>query len=78
MPKKSSKRIRKTKNRKKRSGSGSKSKCKKYLQDKIRINMNEYKSGRYSSRSQAIAVSYSQVLKKHPKCKKSLRRKKSQ
>ena len=54
-----------------------KSKCKKYLQDKIRININEYKSGRYSSRAQAIAVSYSQVLKKHPKCKKSLRKKRS-
>ena len=50
---------------------------KKFLKDKIRINIDEYKSGRYSSRSQAIAVSYSQVLKKHPKCKKSLRRKRS-
>jgi hypothetical protein len=55
----------------------SKSKCKKYLQNKIRINMDEYKTGRYKSRSQAIAVSYSQVLKKHPRCKKSLRRKRS-
>jgi hypothetical protein len=69
MVKKSSKR-RKSKRR-------SKSKCKKYLQDKIRINMDEYKEGRYSSRSQAIAVSYSQVLKKHPKCKRSLRRKRN-
>jgi hypothetical protein len=69
MPKKRSKRSK----RKRRS----KSKCKKYLQDKISINMDEYKTGRYSSRSQAIAVSYSQVLKKHPKCKRSLRRKRS-
>lgn len=68
MPKK----LRKSKVRSK-----SKSKCKKYLQDKISINIDEYKTGRYSSRSQAIAVSYSQVLKKHPKCKKSLRRKRS-
>jgi len=68
MPKKRSKRKRRSR---------SKSKCKKFLKDKIRINIDEYKSGRYSSRSQAIAVSYSQVLKKHPKCKKSLRRKRS-
>ena len=68
MPKK----LRKSKVRRR-----SKSKCRKYLQDKISINIDEYKTGRYSSRSQAIAVSYSQVLKKHPKCKKSLRRKRS-
>jgi hypothetical protein len=55
----------------------SKSKCKKYLKDKIAINMGEYKSGLYSSRAQAIAVSYSQILKKHPHCKRSLRRKRS-
>lgn len=54
----------------------SKSKCKKYLQDKIRINMDEYKTGRYSSRSQALAVSYSQILNKHPHCKRSLRKSK--
>ncbi len=69
MPKKSSRRRRKIKSRR------SKSKCRKYLQDKVRINMDEYKKGRYVSRSQAIAVSYSQILKKHPQCKKSLRRK---
>ena len=72
MPKKSSKRKKTSKRRSK-----NKSKCKKYLQNKIRINMDEYKTGRYKSRSQAIAVSYSQVLKKHPRCKKSLRRKRS-
>lgn len=72
MPKKSSKRIKTSKRRSK-----NKSKCKKYLQNKIRINMDEYKTGRYKSRSQAIAVSYSQVLNKHPRCKKSLRRKRS-
>ena len=51
------------------------SKCKQYLQDKIRINMDEYKSGRFSSRQQAIAVSYSQTIKKHPSCKRVLTRK---
>ena len=53
----------------------SKSKCKKYLQKKIGINMNEFKTGRYKSRSQAIAVSYKQVGKKHPACKRLLRKK---
>jgi hypothetical protein len=52
----------------------SKSKCKKYLQKKIAINMNEYKTGRYKTRSQAIAVSYKQVGKKHPACKRILRK----
>ena len=55
----------------------SKSKCKKYLQKKIRINMNEYKTGRYKSRSKAIAVSYTQIGKKHPACKRVLRKKRS-
>lgn len=43
-------------------------KCKKFLQKKIRINMGEYKSGRFKSRAQALAVSYSQMRKKFPKC----------
>ena len=46
------------------------SKCAKALSRKIKINMHE---PRYKSRKQAIAVSYSQVLKKHPKCSRSLR-----
>ena len=66
--------IKKSKRRKR--SKRSKSKCRKYLQDKISINMGEYKSGRYYSRSQAIAVSYSQILKKHPQCKRILRRSK--
>ena len=48
----------------------SKSKCKKYLQKKIGININEFKNGLYVSKSQAIAVAYSQVLTKHPSCKR--------
>jgi hypothetical protein len=44
-------------------------KCKKYLQKKIRINMSEYKNGRYVSRKQALAVSYSQTKKKYPRCR---------
>jgi hypothetical protein len=51
-------------------------KCKEKLSEKIRINMREYKeNGRWKSPQQAIAVSYSQVLKKSPSCKKSLRSK---
>ena len=44
--------------------------CKQCLQKKIAINMHEYKSGRFSSPAQAIAVSYSQVRKMRPGCKK--------
>ena len=50
-----------------------KNKCRSYLKNKIRKNMKEYKSGRYSSRAQALAVSYSQVKKKYPKCSRVLR-----
>lgn len=53
-----------------------KSKCVKYLQQKIGINMNEFKNGVYVSRSQAIAVAYSQVRKKHPSCKRILKKSK--
>lgn len=49
-----------------------KSLCKKRLSDKIAINMREYKTGRYKSRGQAIAVSYSQVKKMFPRCNKEL------
>ena len=40
--------------------------CREKLSNKIRINMGE----KWKSREQAIAVSYSQVRKKHPECKK--------
>ena len=36
--------------------------------------MKEYRSGRYVSPAQAIAVSYSQVQKRYPKCKRFLKR----
>jgi hypothetical protein len=51
--------------------------CKEKLSEKIRINMREYRKGRWKSPQQAIAVSYAQVLKKSPSCKKALRAKKS-
>lgn len=46
--------------------------CKHKLQEKIKINMAEYKTGRWVSPKQAIAVSYSQIRKKYPSCKKVL------
>jgi hypothetical protein len=48
----------------------SKKNCKSKLSRKIKINMKEYKSGRYKSRQQALAVSYSQIKKKYPRCKR--------
>jgi hypothetical protein len=54
---------------KKRSGSRAKRSsltkrsCQTKLKNKIRINMSEYKKGRFSSRQQALAVSYAQVNK---------------
>lgn len=53
-----------------------KSKCKKYLAKKVSINMIEYSKGLYVSPSQAIAVAYSQVRKKHPSCKRILKKSK--
>lgn len=44
--------------------------CQSKLKNKIRINMSEYKKGKFSSRQQALAVSYAQVGKKSPSCKK--------
>jgi hypothetical protein len=63
----------------KRSGSRKTSKkgkrsCQTKLKNKIRINMAEYKKGRFSSRKQALAVSYAQVKKKSPSCKKYFKR----
>ncbi len=52
-----------------------KEKCNSYLQGKIKKNMGEYKNGRYASRQQAIAVSYSQVKKKYPACSRYFSRK---
>ena len=43
--------------------------CKNKLKRKINFNMKKYEKGEWSSRSQAIAVSYSQIKKSHPICK---------
>ena len=45
-------------------------KCLKDFEKKIKINLEEYKKGKYVSNKQALAVTYSQVLRKNPKCEK--------
>jgi hypothetical protein len=47
-----------------------KNRCQNLLKKKISINMKEYKDGKFVSRPQAIAVSYSQVRKSFQGCKK--------
>ena len=49
--------------------------CKNLLKKKVEKNLKEYGKGKYSSRSQAIAVSYAQVKKMSPSCRKVFRRK---
>ena len=51
-----------------------KSGCNDLLRKKIKINMDEYKKGRYVSRQQALAVSYSQLKKKSPYCSRYFKR----
>jgi hypothetical protein len=55
---------------------GSKSKCRGYLSAKIRENMHELSRGRWKSRAQAIAVSYSMTAKAYPRCGRYLKRRK--
>tara|TARA_B100002051_G_C16168370_1_gene361547 strand:+ start:88 stop:399 length:312 start_codon:yes stop_codon:yes gene_type:complete len=45
-------------------------KCLKDFEKKKNINLDEYKKGKYINNKQALAVSYSQVFKKNPNCKK--------
>jgi len=45
-------------------------KCLKEFEKKKKINLEEYKKGKYVNNKQALAVTYSQVLKKNPKCEK--------
>lgn len=51
--------------------------CKSSLSKKISVNMKEYKKGKWKNRKQAIAVSYNQIQKERPGCKKVLKRKKN-
>lgn len=45
-------------------------KCREYLYQKMQENIAEFELGRYSSKSQAFAVSYAQTKKKYPNCAK--------
>tara|TARA_Y100000814_G_C11990925_1_gene285068 strand:+ start:102 stop:476 length:375 start_codon:yes stop_codon:yes gene_type:complete len=45
-------------------------KCLKDFEKKKKVNLSEYKKGKYVSNKQALAVTYSQVFKAEPKCKK--------
>jgi len=49
--------------------------CQGLLKKKISINMKEYNAGKFVSRPQAVAVSYSQVRKSFPRCNKFIRSK---
>ena len=51
--------------------------CRSKLSNKIKINMKEYKQGNKKIKSvlQAIAIAYSQINKKYPKCSRSLKKK---
>ena len=49
--------------------------CRKHVQGKIGYNMKEFKKGKWKSRAQAIAVSFSQVQRERPGCKRVLKRK---
>lgn len=75
----SRKSLRKSKSRSRKSSRKSKSRsrnmCNNLLKKKIGINTKEYEEGRFSSRQQAIAVSYNQVKNKRPSCGKYFKRK---
>ncbi len=45
-------------------------KCNKLFKKKLSTNLGEYKKGRYQNYKQALAITYSQVLRKNPKCSK--------
>ena len=45
-------------------------KCLKDFEKKKKINLDEYKKGKYVNNKQALAVTYSQVFRKNPKCEK--------
>jgi hypothetical protein len=73
--KKSKRNLSKRSNRSKRTNL--KNFCSNELNNKISINMKEFKKGNKKIKSplQAIAIAYSQIKKKHPECSKTLERK---
>jgi len=75
MNKKSISKSRRTSRKSKRKMGKKEMTCKNLLKQKVGINIEEYKDGRYSSRNQAIAVAYNQVKKMKPLCEKYLKKK---
>ena len=84
LSKRKSKKNKSSKRRSKRSKLSKRSKmsplkkfCRTKLSNKIKINMREYKnkSKKIKSPLQAIAIAYSQIKKKYPKCSRSLKKK---
>ena len=49
--------------------------CKQHVGAKIGKNLKELKQGKWKSKNQAIAVSFSQVINERPGCKKILKKK---
>ncbi len=74
--KRKSRKVKSRKGSRKSTRNSRKSFCNKKLKNKIGINMSEWKKGRFSSRSQALAVSYAQVKKSNPKCSRYFRKSK--
>lgn len=72
---KSRNRSRKVRSQKSKSRGYTKLKCRSYLSRKIKANMKELKAGRWTSRQQALAVSFAQTAKKYPRCSRFLKRK---
>ena len=61
--------IKKNKNKK-----GGKITCQASVSQKIKRNIKEFEKGRYKSPAQAIAVSYSEISRERPGCKRVLKK----
>lgn len=51
-----------------------KKQCKSKLQEKVWMNLNEFEMGVFHNKKQALAVSYAQVNKEYPQCRRYFRR----
>lgn len=52
----------------------SKPTCKNYLKKKIKRNLKNFEKENFKNKTQALAISYSQVKKNHPQCKRVLKK----
>lgn len=71
-PRKTFRKVKKSVRKSRRKSVRKSKKCQQNVSKKIAINIDEFKEGRYVSKSQAIAVAYAQVKKRHPECEKYL------